>query len=753
MAVDKSKDTGILNVLHATSEGGKIAHADEIFIDGYDDNTATGDITKDDNVESAIKKLDGKVGSNKTNVDNYTVNGKKISSNPVLTGRDANVSLDYYITDVTNTGIHTEDTIEVAIKKLDKKTNDIKGAKANVIEATDDISVTTNNNKTQLYEADRAIDESKYISRGYKVLRPNPQQVKDIPAGALTLDVYDNGEISGRSDTKVPDGKSYKLHFDTAGRIYDAVDGDTTKYLIWDADSTHAASTSYVTANDKLKKGVYIGPTKTITISADDAAISMVDTPMKTINLLTQDMINEPDTTYVIKYDFDCNGATINLPDNCTLDFQGGTIINGTINGKVNNEYLKPEWFGAKGDGTTDDTKAINIAISVSKGFVVFSKGVYCISSTLNIQDCFFKVNREATIKAIANMDYMLLFNYTDGNINEVIQRRPVLDGFGIIDGNGKAKYCISNKYSSAVITNVLLENATVAMIRAIASDTTISGSISAYNIKCINVLKLDGVMAIEANKSDSTFDTISSVDCPVFAKVTSSNNKFKNCHPWLSDTKFWESSVVIDDYTNDYISCINVEADSMRILLNVHQDYSIVDLINCQLYTNSTIITNEILTANPILVINKNGFTNCSITVIGGRYSNGQFQSSNDQYDTILKSYGVFNSPNTFGTWTPTLRIGGAINDVDKVNNKPKGLIRSFNGDYNRVGYFDGTIWRDFFGNAITAPKQGTTEKRVSDGVNTGFEYYNTDTHKPEWWNGSQWVTYPDRYPNVIYI
>lgn len=649
MAVDKSKDTGILNVLHATSEGGKIAHADEVFIDGYDDNTATGDITKDDNVESAIKKLDGKVGSNKTNVDNYTVNGKKISSNPVLTGRDANVSPDYDITDVTDTGIYTGDTIEVAIKKLDKKTNDIKGVKANVIEATDDISVTTNNNKTQLYEADRAIDESKYISRGYKVLRPNPQQVDDGNGGK------------------------------------------------------------------------------------------------KTINLLTQDMINEPDTTYVIKYDFDCNGATINLPDNCTLDFQGGTITNGTINGKVNNEYLKPEWFGGKGDGTTDDTKAINIAISVSKGFVVFSKGVYCISSTLNIQDCFFKVNREATIKAIANMDYMLLFNYTDGNINEVIQRRPVLDGFGIIDGNGKAKYCVSNKYSTATITNILLENATVAMIRTMASDTTIAGSINVYNIKCINVLKLDGVMAIEANKSDSTFDTISSVDCPVFAKVTSSNNKFKNCHPWLSDTKFWESSVVIDDYTNDYISCINVEADSMRILLNVHQDYSIVDLINCQLYTNSTIITNEILTANPILVINKNGFTNCSITVIGGRYSNGQFQSSNDQYDTILKSYGVFNSPNTFGAWTPTLRIGGAINDLDKVNNKPKGLIRSFNGDYNRVGYFDGTIWRDFFGNDMTAPKQGTTEKRVSTGVNTGFEYYNTDTHKPEWWNGSQWITYPD--------
>lgn len=60
MAVDKSKDTNILSVLHSATAAGKLAHADEIFLDGYADNNASGAVTADDSVESAIKKLDTK---------------------------------------------------------------------------------------------------------------------------------------------------------------------------------------------------------------------------------------------------------------------------------------------------------------------------------------------------------------------------------------------------------------------------------------------------------------------------------------------------------------------------------------------------------------------------------------------------------------------------------------------------------------------------------------------------------------------
>ena len=50
-------------------------------------------------------------------------------------------------------------------------------------------------------------------------------------------------------------------------------------------------------------------------------------------NILTQDMVNEPNTIYEIRYDFDLNGATINIPDGCTLKFGGGSINNGLVQG------------------------------------------------------------------------------------------------------------------------------------------------------------------------------------------------------------------------------------------------------------------------------------------------------------------------------------------------------------------------------------------------------------------------------------
>lgn len=48
-------------------------------------------------------------------------------------------------------------------------------------------------------------------------------------------------------------------------------------------------------------------------------------------NILTQDMINQSYTIYVVQYDFDLDGATIKIPEGCILDFQGGSIVNGKV--------------------------------------------------------------------------------------------------------------------------------------------------------------------------------------------------------------------------------------------------------------------------------------------------------------------------------------------------------------------------------------------------------------------------------------
>ena len=109
-------------------------------------------------------------------------------------------------------------------------------------------------------------------------------------------------------------------------------------------------------------------------------------------NILTQSMINMPNTIYEIRYDFDLNGNTINIPDNCELKFVGGSLKNGTINfsntllsgdvkiktnisGNIRNGDIYPEWFGAVGDGIIDDSNAFLTAFElISNSFISIDK-------------------------------------------------------------------------------------------------------------------------------------------------------------------------------------------------------------------------------------------------------------------------------------------------------------------------------------------------------------------------------------------
>lgn len=58
------------------------------------------------------------------------------------------------------------------------------------------------------------------------------------------------------------------------------------------------------------------------------------------VNVLTQRMMLCPNTIYVISYDYDLRGQTITVPENCVLQFEGGSIKDGTIIG--NNTKIIP---------------------------------------------------------------------------------------------------------------------------------------------------------------------------------------------------------------------------------------------------------------------------------------------------------------------------------------------------------------------------------------------------------------------------
>lgn len=96
------------------------------------------------------------------------------------------------------------------------------------------------------------------------------------------------------------------------------------------------------------------------------------------IQAAQQSKFNKSNVIYKIVNDIDLGNAVLTIPAGCTLDFQGGSFSNGTVignntkivnslsyifknvevHGTWNVSEVYSEWFGAKGNGVTDDTVA-----------------------------------------------------------------------------------------------------------------------------------------------------------------------------------------------------------------------------------------------------------------------------------------------------------------------------------------------------------------------------------------------------------
>lgn len=121
-------------------------------------------------------------------------------------------------------------------------------------------------------------------------------------------------------------------------------------------------------------------------------------------NILTQDMINETNTIYEIRYDFDLNSAEITIPEGCVLKFEGGSLNNGTING--NNTNIINENIFCKTNGIF--SKYVNYNSSLSDKIFIenqkeFDNLIDRINNNENINavlsDGVFIINKPIIIK------------------------------------------------------------------------------------------------------------------------------------------------------------------------------------------------------------------------------------------------------------------------------------------------------------------------------------------------------------------
>ena len=104
----------------------------------------------------AILDLDNTLNSNKSTIDNYTVNGLKISTNPVLDGAD--VKITGYSQPSSSSALTSSDTINAALGKLEKGLNN---EISNRTTAVNNLRSEINNNiNTKLDELEQQINEN-----------------------------------------------------------------------------------------------------------------------------------------------------------------------------------------------------------------------------------------------------------------------------------------------------------------------------------------------------------------------------------------------------------------------------------------------------------------------------------------------------------------------------------------------------------------------------------------------------------------
>lgn len=151
------------------------------------------------------------------------------------------------------------------------------------------------------------------------------------------------------------------------------------------------------------------------------------------------EQVTKENTIYEIRYDYDLNGQEITIPENCVLQFEGGSLSNGvvlgyktnisennskwignelTLNGTWSFGSIKPEWF-VNSDDTQAIQLAINLAISLDKDVKLGRE--YSITSTINIDrlvdgehNSFFNVSGGTLIIAAGVSAFGSSFEYNN---------------------------------------------------------------------------------------------------------------------------------------------------------------------------------------------------------------------------------------------------------------------------------------------------------------------------------------------------
>lgn len=437
--------------------------------------------------------------------------------------------------------------VQASLVELKKEIGDRTVVEGNVTNLPDEEDITSGINESGtdvLSLKDRVYNPLSFSGKGYKILRKNIKLVslavtKIIVGSIPTVDgaiVFTINGVEVSVDMVTATMTSTDL---VAQKIAEKLTATMTMYEVSKDASTITLTRKF---GGSVTPSVFSASTTGIVCTVTDS------TKKELRNIITPIMMNQPNTIYEIRYDFDLNGETIQMKEGCTLKFEGGSLNNGILkcnntiinnanfvvlnncsfSGTILSEYVRPEWFGAIGNGIADDSNAIISSINSGCDVLLTDNSIYGFSTFENV----FNLNghklyskKKATFRYLnnwidynnPNTAYKWIFRFI-GNSFEINNIRFDL---------GKEEWVSRVEVSNEVYMNARKHSLANVTIR------------KSSNFKVCNCDFIGGIHSLDILSECSYFN----VDSCTFSKNTadslyvtdgSHNGIIQNCH--LSD-------------------------------------------------------------------------------------------------------------------------------------------------------------------------------------------------------------------------
>lgn len=459
------------------------------------------------------------------------------------------------------------------------------------------------------------------------------------------------------------------------------------------------------------------------------------------VHTLTQSMINQTNTIYVVQNDYVfSNGITI--PENCILEFEGGSLTGNTLFLK-NNSIIENGVINLSGqlhlniNTRLERCKIVRTTNMTSRSSIIVIKNNELeraeVSSNIKIRDCIIEyvLGRQ---KALARKGYAIELFAESGNVGHNSGYSNLSFDNLLIDGYFNSAFYIHTT-GAGWITDVLCNYIIVSRAHnafLISSDYKKNDRIQAIRITNSSIQGF--------TKDDGYFlDCRNARGIYVYGSIPWDWNDYVN----HSAFKFYSNT--------GYVYIDNI--------LGGNKNYDFVDLTGKGKTRNELI---HIHSTSDYDMVNPSGYH-----VNGnGNYLGDLIDLSKDvkMADFIQLPEGVYYLPETHDV-AQYLGLGGEQGGVlicrSEYNSKFIIYAGNVKDDYRRreiafmavltnQNYNSDAYVKDYWIRPLIReeyysynPKRGSTITRMAlilNSTDEGFCYYDTDLHKPVWWSGHKW-------------